>query len=116
MGWRKWGQDIGSRWGEGGASRVGGARAQAALPDGQGFLDVQLAYSKALLQSHTFRIQLLGEQMNSLQWVPTALGVHKCAARWDFDWERRERERDGPEDTGWRSGSYAMAARKKVEE
>ena len=62
-------------------------------PHTQGFLDAQLACSKALLHCDTFRVQLLGKQVNSLQWVPTALGVHERAACWDFDWERRERER-----------------------
>lgn len=47
----------------------------------------QFACSKALLQRDTFRIQLLGKQMHGLQRVPTALGIHKCATSWDFDWQ-----------------------------
>lgn len=85
-------------------------------PMDKGFLASRLACSKALLQNYTFLIQLLGKQVNSLQGVPTALGVHERATCRDFDWERRER--DEPKERGlrgWRSGGYTMAAGKRVE-
>ena len=80
-----------------GVDRVGAGPVEwVRLPDGdkasrwgQGFLGAQLASSKAPLQRDAFRIQFLGEQMHSLQRVPTALGVQECATCWDFDWERK---------------------------
>lgn len=106
-GGKTWGRDglTGSRWGgvevgllegAGPGQRWGSLRS--------GLQDAQLACSKALLQSHALRIQLLGKQMNSLQRVPTALGVHKSAACRDFDWERRERGTAGPQERGWKRG------------
>lgn len=75
--------DFSSGWGSG----RGGA------PQRQGSLGAQLACSEAPLHGDTFRIQLLGKQVNSLQGVPTALGVHERAASRHFDWEHRQRER-----------------------
>lgn len=83
---------IEAGWSGGGASGEDEEGMEGGLRHRPGFPGAQLACSKALLQRDAICIQLLGEQMNSLQWVPTALGVHERAAGGDFDWERGERD------------------------